>query len=926
MSPSDPDHRVLEMFHAALAIPEREREDWLREHTEGEGALRSEVGALIEAHQRTAGILDAPPFWTDGAIPREADIEGVLREGLADRYEIREELGRGGMALVFLAHERKHDRSVVIKALKPGLASLYGEERFEREVQLAAQLSHPHILGLIDSGSEGGILYYVMPRVAGETLRDRLEREETLSLNEAGPLLVDIASALAYAHARGVVHRDLKPGNVLCAGSHAYLLDFGIAKTLYEEEGDQLTGIGDALGTPRYMAPEQASGDPEVDHRADIYAWGLLAYEMLTGEPGRRRGVAVHPEEVRTRLPQGRPELSAELVNLVARCLEPEPSDRVSDADEILIPFQTGVGRGRARRGRGSPKPAWQRAWVGLAAIAAIVVGATFVVTRRAEAPTTLGPIAVAPFVNETGDAALDPLGNLAGDWIAQGLQQLGVLPVLPWPTVLEMARAADEEGGATDLVSYLAREAGAGTVVTGSFYELGDQIQFGAVVTDAVTGEILTAPTPISVPKNSPQSAIRELRDRIMGSLAIAADPQVSGVPLSAEPPTFEAYRSFDRGLRLYLDQDYRPAALEFAEAYRQDTTFIVTLLYQATLLVNVSEHGRADSILSFLAPRRERLGEYQDNRWEFLRALLDGEGERMLRLARRGLELGPGSRAAYNYANTAVGLNRPAEALLVLEPVDPDRGSMRGWAQYWTQLSHATHLLGLFDRDLDAATRMRDRYPERRAATVLQARALAAQGDETGLATLLEGIAALSPRTYWSYGAALVVAGEELSVHGRPEAAPQYLERALVWLDARLDVEPEDRSNRYWLGTAYYDLGRWAESRSVFETLVRDFPERRDYRGLAALAIAQTGELDSAVAILGNPPRYDPGDYLAYQARLEAVIGDPDRAVDYFSEALEQGVGGFSWLHASAFGDLWTLEDYPRFRQLLARATETR
>ena len=196
--------------------------------------------------------------------------------------------------------------------------------------------------------------------------------------------------------------------------------------------------------------------------------------------------------------------------------------------------------------------------------------------------------------------------------------------------------------------------------------------------------------------------------------------------------------------------------------------------------------------------------------------------------------------------------------------------------------------------------------------------------QGDEECFATLLEGISALPPRTYWSYAGALVQAGEELAAHGFEPAAAIYLERAIDWLQAQLANDPTDRSHRYWLGSAYYDLGRFDEAREVFGGLAAEFPDRVDYRGLAALALGQSGQAEAALAVIGDPPPYDPGEYMSYRARLESVIGDPDRAIDLFSEALDQRISGLPWLHASARRDLWALEDHPRFRQLLARATE--
>ena len=207
-----------------------------------------------------------------------------LQAALADRYRIERELGQGGMATVYLAEDLKHHRKVAVKVLRPELAATLGPERFAREIEVAARLQHPHILGLIDSGDADGFFYYVMPYVEGETLRDRLTRGGELPVPEAVRLLGEIAEALATAHRAGVVHRDIKPENVMLSGRHAMVMDFGVAKAVTEASGDhQLTSVGVALGTPAYMAPEQATADPQMDGRVDIYALGVMGYEMLTG-------------------------------------------------------------------------------------------------------------------------------------------------------------------------------------------------------------------------------------------------------------------------------------------------------------------------------------------------------------------------------------------------------------------------------------------------------------------------------------------------------------------------------------------------------------------------------------------------------------------------------------------------------------------
>jgi serine/threonine-protein kinase len=207
-----------------------------------------------------------------------------LATALADRYRLERELGRGGMATVFLAHDLKHDRPVALKVLHPDLASALGPDRFEREIKLAARLQHPNILSVYDSGESAGRLWFTMPYVAGESLRDRLEREKQLPVEEAVRFTREVAEALDFAHRHGVVHRDVKPENILLAEGHALVADFGIARPLGESE-KPLTGTGVAIGTPAYMSPEQASGMREVDARTDVYALGCVLFEMLAGEP-----------------------------------------------------------------------------------------------------------------------------------------------------------------------------------------------------------------------------------------------------------------------------------------------------------------------------------------------------------------------------------------------------------------------------------------------------------------------------------------------------------------------------------------------------------------------------------------------------------------------------------------------------------------
>jgi serine/threonine-protein kinase len=218
-----------------------------------------------------------------------AEPHDMLRNSLAGRYDVERELGEGGMATVYLAHDVRHARKVAIKVIRSEVAETLGTDRFLSEIKLTASLQHPHILTLLDSGvvasgQSGERPFYVMPYLAGETLRARLTRERAIPVREALVILGEIADALASAHHQNIVHRDIKPENILLNQGHAVVMDFGVAKALHRSmDGSTLTGIGVTIGTPAYMAPEQAVGDPTIDHRADLYALGVLAFEMLTG-------------------------------------------------------------------------------------------------------------------------------------------------------------------------------------------------------------------------------------------------------------------------------------------------------------------------------------------------------------------------------------------------------------------------------------------------------------------------------------------------------------------------------------------------------------------------------------------------------------------------------------------------------------------
>ncbi len=276
------------------------------------------------------------------------DLRDELEASLGTQYTLGRELPRGGMSRVFAATEKALGRTVVIKVLSPELAATLSAERFKREIQLAARLQHPHIVPLLNAGQAAGSLYFTMPLIEGESLRERMSRERPMAFDNVARILEEVAGALEYAHAKGVVHRDIKPENVMFFHDQAVVLDFGIGKALtaatddnIRTSGARITQSGMSLGTPIYISPEQASGDPNLDHRADIYSLGVVAYEMLTGHPpfAGRTPQAVfmaHLEQVPEPVTNRRPDVPDSIARIVMKCLEKQPKDRPHSAADII--------------------------------------------------------------------------------------------------------------------------------------------------------------------------------------------------------------------------------------------------------------------------------------------------------------------------------------------------------------------------------------------------------------------------------------------------------------------------------------------------------------------------------------------------------------------------------------------------------------
>jgi serine/threonine-protein kinase len=635
----------------------------------------------------------------------------VLREGLAGQYEVERAIGQGGMATVYLARDVRHDRKVAIKVLKPELAASIGHERFLREIKLASQLQHPNILGFYESGEANGLVYYSMPFVEGESLRDRIDKEKQLGVEEAVRIVREAGEALGYAHSHGIIHRDIKPENILLMNGHALVADFGIAKAVEAAGGEKLTETGMAVGTPHYMSPEQALGG-SLDGRSDQYSLACVLYECLIGQtpfdgPSPMAVLARHAMEQVPSLQLVRNTIPDSVEDVVFRAMEKTPADRYPSMKEFAEALEDAeadvhVQRTAARRAQSQPRTAQHRTpqgarrattpiqieatapknrWPvyagGAAAVLALLGGGFFLMKGKGAKPTAsvdasadARRVAVLYFADESQNKSLG--------YLTDGLTEDLILEIATVPTLQVVSRGGVVPYRASELPrDSIARALGVGTLVTGSVENAGtDKVRVTTRLVDASGTEFNRSS--FEAPAGDPIAMRELLAGRVAASLREKLGQEVRVIEQKARTKSPEAW-----------------SLLQRAEQSRKAAEAAATTGDSAT---SSRKFAEADSIAKLASEKDPNWNEPTVFRGRifYRRSRLSANNPAF---AKSQIEQGMG------FAETAIGRDN----------TDPDALELRGNLQYWRYLLRLDQddvgqkLMAAARKDLEQATQLR-------------------------------------------------------------------------------------------------------------------------------------------------------------------------------------------------------------------------
>jgi serine/threonine protein kinase/tetratricopeptide (TPR) repeat protein len=854
-----------------------------------------------------------------------ADLDR-LKAALADRYIIEREIGRGGMATVYLAHDIKHDRKVAVKVLHPELAAVLGSDRFLNEIKITAKLQHPHILPLHDSGAADGFVYYVMPYVEGESLREKLERDKELSLGEAVEITKAVAGALDYAHRHDVIHRDIKPENILLQDGQPVVADFGIALAVSASAGARVTATGLSLGTPEYMSPEQATGDRVLDARSDVYALGCVLYEMLLGQtpftgPTAQAIVARLLAEPVPRLRTVRPGVPPAVERAVLKALAKVPADRFATASQFARSLDL------ARRSAPALRLATAtRKRAPLVAVVVLVAAAAIVVWRFAAAPAlAFSPgdwILITDFDNHTGEEVFDrSLATALALSVAQS-PEVSIYPPQRTRETLQRMMKPDVATIDLELGREVAEREGIDLLIAPSITRIGQTYALAAAIVQPTSGRTVETALVRAAGQDSVLAALDELGRLIRRELGEARESidQRSEPLAKVTTHSLAALRQYTLGSESRRKAQFEDAKLHFERALRLDSTFTSA---KAALGMLHFEQARwsnkfdQETGRQLIAAALEHVDDLPVNeRYAFLTfsAITEDDYERAAEYQETLAELRHNNREAYNNLGAIYSrLGRYQDAIAAFREairIDPhlmvayngignvflyslgENDSALAWAG--RQLALDSSQVWAYDRQgwiylgRDSLARAARAFEQALQYDPEFVRDLYHLADTYRLQQRYpEAIEALERvlAVDTSQSEAYLHLGVNFRLSGDEPAAEQYFERYRTLAEGWVAESPSDAPSHYALAIVLAELGLTEESAAI---------------GAKALALDSTDHF--------------------WAARLYAVQGRPEDALEQLRLQVEAGYWSFIALKTDI--ELRSMYPDPRFQSLMRDA----
>jgi tetratricopeptide (TPR) repeat protein len=609
-----------------------------------------------------------------------------------------------------------------------------------------------------------------------------------------------------------------------------------------------------------------------------------------------------------------------EVKDAILRALAPAPEDRFQSATDFSRALQGLTSeRRQIRFGRGL------RTAIAIFSIVGLGLG----IVRFFPTDSSLDPrLVVVSLINDQlGDPRLEGLSGPAAHRVTQGIQQTGVLRVVPYETVekvYDYLLAELGPGAAGNPMRRLAEETGAGIVITGTFLLFGDSLGLQLDVVDGRSGRLISGVQPLFGSRDEPLEVIDAARSRLMSLLALNFDERLPpSLGTTGRPPTFDAYRTFSEGLRLYVRNDFEESLSRFLQAFQQDSSFVESLLYASVDLTNLGRFDEADSLLAIVAGARDRLSDY-DRAWlDYRRFFLSGSSLQALEAIRLAAELAPGSKATFNHALAAFENRRLAEALEAFGSLRPEIGPMRGFIPYWELLAALHHVLGDHKKELEVVTRARDFYPSRVRVLGLEIAVRSALGHLDQVDELIQTLAML-PLDDESFGEVVDVmhiGGLELLAHGYAGKARETLETVSRWLESRERTAPLSPRERLGQVRVLYALGHLHQGAEKARELYDDGIQATEMLGIMGRVNARLGLREDALAVSESLARseehYPPGNPTVQRALIMAAMDEPERAVGLLRQAFEDGYPFGSWTHRHP--DLQVLKGSQAFQDLV-------